>query len=1299
MASTDNGVLRQQIVQARSKFLAMATCYGMGTFNDNFFRQATLMLAVSAGKEEFQQYAIVLFGLPYLLFSAPAGWLADRFSKHHIVIGAKALELAAMLCGAAGICLSSWPLMFGMVFMMGLQSAIFSPSLNGSIPELYPASYVTAANARLKVATTGAILLGIGLAGFALDRQGAPIAGVERGRVTVALLVLGVSALGLLTSFGVPKRAAAAPHKRFPWAGPLSTLAELWRIRNDHLLTTVVGTNAFVWFVGSVELLVINVLGLKQFGLTKTMTGVLCLAQLTGVAAGGLLSSRLAKGRYWYRVLSPAAIGMGASMLWVANVPLMPGWLRLPLLLVLFIAAGTMGGLLLVPCEAFIQVRPAAEVRGAVIAAANFAVFTGIVLSGPIQNSLLAHMAPTTCFAALGGLAMAVGLVLTLRLPPGPGNLLDILTVRLARLLFKLRYRISVTGLEDVAKRGQEGILFLPNHPALIDPPMILSLLWPRFAPRTWADEDQVDRPLIRTFARRLGVMPIPSVSRHGRDSRSRIEMALEECGEMLKDGQCVLLYPSGRAYRSHLENLRGNVAVHRILSQTPDARVVLVRTRGIWGSSFSWASGRMPLVGPALWRGLKGLLVSGLFFAPRRRVTIELHEPDDLPRDADRDTLNDYLERFYNVDAPPNLYVPYSIWEKGGARTLDEPHIGAVAGDVAAVPEGTRGLVLDRLREETGITDIRDHHELARDLNVDSLAKAELVVWLEEEFGFPQGNAETLQTVGDVLLAACGETVVAEPEALKAVPPKWFRSTHAEGLLQAPVGNTVPAAFLNAARRWPGLAIAADQNSGVRTYRDIVTAIYALLPEIQAIPGERLGIMLPASVTAVVAYLTTLFAGKTPVMVNWTGGERNVRHSLDLVGMRHVVTARALVDRLAAQGNRLANLSDRFVLLEEVGGRISTTQKLTAWLKARLNWRKLRTAPISDTAVILFTSGSESLPKAVPLTHANILANLCDVCEVQAALQNDRLIAILPPFHSFGLTVTIVLATCCGVQTVYYPDPTAGGMLARMIEAYKVSLLVGTPTFLNGIVRASTSEQLATLRLAVTGAEKCPERVYAALTKRCPHTTVMEGYGITECSPIAALNDPRAPCRGAIGRPLPSVEHAIVDVETGERVGPNARGMLLLRGPSIFGGYINYDGPSPFMEFDGKSWYRTGDLVVEDDDGVLTFAGRLKRFTKLGGEMISLPAIEAVLADHYPADDEDGPTIAVEATDDEHAEIVLFTTRQIEREAANVQIREAGLSALHNIRRVIRVGEIPVLGTGKTDYRALRDGLSEGRF
>jgi len=347
----------------------------------------------------------------------------------------------------------------------------------------------------------------------------------------------------------------------------------------------------------------------------------------------------------------------------------------------------------------------------------------------------------------------------------------------------------------------------------------------------------------------------------------------------------------------------------------------------------------------------------------------------------------------------------------------------------------------------------------------------------------------------------------------------------------------------------------------------------------------------------------------------------------------------------------------------------------------------------------VLFTSGSESLPKAVPLTHANLLANLRDGLSALEFRGDDRIIGIFPPFHSFGLTCNMLLPLAGGVRTVYHPNPTEGTAIARIVEAYRATVIFGTPTFLRGIVRAATDEQLSSLRVAVTGAEKCPEALYEALARRFPNMTVLEGYGTSECSPVVSVNDYRAPKAGTIGKVLSSLEYAIVDAETGARVGANRQGVLLVRGTSVFHGYLNYRGETPFVEFEGKQWYRTGDMVSEDDRGVLTFRGRLKRFVKIGGEMISLPAVEAVLEPHYVTPNDKGPVIAVEATaDDIRPELVLFTVKDTERETVNRQIREAGLSALYGISRVVRLQEMPVLGTGKTDYRALKAMLAEGR-
>ncbi len=218
---------KTEIKSARSKFIAMAISYCLGVFNDNYFKQAAMLMAVSAGLSHLQGTATILFALPFILFSSWAGWMADRFPKRSVVIWAKALELAAMLIGALGVITANWFCILAMVFLMGLQATIFSPALNGSIPELYPVASIPRANAILKLATTLSILAGIATAGLSLDWSPLRFANINPGSLMVAVVVVLMATIGFLASFGVHSRPAAAKNKPFPWFGPFSSLQDM----------------------------------------------------------------------------------------------------------------------------------------------------------------------------------------------------------------------------------------------------------------------------------------------------------------------------------------------------------------------------------------------------------------------------------------------------------------------------------------------------------------------------------------------------------------------------------------------------------------------------------------------------------------------------------------------------------------------------------------------------------------------------------------------------------------------------------------------------------------------------------------------------------------------------------------------------------------------------------------------------------------------------------------------------------------------------------------------------------------
>jgi long-chain-fatty-acid--[acyl-carrier-protein] ligase len=241
------------------------------------------------------------------------------------------------------------------------------------------------------------------------------------------------------------------------------------------------------------------------------------------------------------------------------------------------------------------------------------------------------------------------------------------------RFILSLRYRIKVVGLKDLAEQDERGILFLPNHPALIDPFILLCYLTSKFKVRPIAGRAQIDKPGIRWLASRVQVRKMPDAHEQGEGPRHEIASMLRQTARALNSGEALVFYPAGRIYRRNQEDLGNNGGVSFLLRSCPNTRVVLVRTTGLWGSSFSRAGGNLPTVARAAKRGFFGMLVSGFLFLPRRQVTIEFSEPTDIPRHISRERINRYLETHYNAVPQFNTYVPYSIWEQGKTRVVPE--------------------------------------------------------------------------------------------------------------------------------------------------------------------------------------------------------------------------------------------------------------------------------------------------------------------------------------------------------------------------------------------------------------------------------------------------------------------------------------------------------------------------------------------------------------------------------------------------------------------------------------------------
>ncbi len=528
------------------------------------------------------------------------------------------------------------------------------------------------------------------------------------------------------------------------------------------------------------------------------------------------------------------------------------------------------------------------------------------------------------------------------------------------------------------------------------------------------------------------------------------------------------------------------------------------------------------------------------------------------------------------------------------------------------------------------------------------------------------------------------------EREPPRPPPQEWFQPAADSGALEA-LGETIPEAFVARALANRQDVAAADDLSGVLTYDRLLVGVLTLARRFKRLPAPHVGLLMPASVSGDMAFFALHLAGKLPVLLNWTTGPANLAQAARLLSLTHVVTSRAFLDRsgVAVEGVQ-------YLFLEELREQMGKWELLRTLLRVRLRpgsirKRVPRVAP-DKPAVVLFTSGSERAPKAVPLTHANILSEMRAGVPVLKLTRQDSILGFLPAFHSFGIAVTTVLPLLGGMRVLHHPDPTDAAGLARKTAAYKPTFLVGTPTFVSYIVERAKPGELASLRLIIVGAEKCPASLYERCAQAAPNAELLEGYGVTECSPVVAVNLPGANRPGTVGPPLPGVEVSAVDVET-EAVLPRAQmGMLWVSGPTVLPGYIGYDGPSPFRERDGKRWYVTGDLAEIGPDDVIKLAGRLKRFLKAGGEMISLPALEEPFVRLHPPSDE-GPRVAVEGVEGEKGRhIILFTTEPLSLAEANNVLLKEGFRGVMRLDEVRRVEKIPVLGTGKTDYKVLRE-------
>ncbi len=530
---------------------------------------------------------------------------------------------------------------------------------------------------------------------------------------------------------------------------------------------------------------------------------------------------------------------------------------------------------------------------------------------------------------------------------------------------------------------------------------------------------------------------------------------------------------------------------------------------------------------------------------------------------------------------------------------------------------------------------------------------------------------------------------------------------------------KTLDRAFVRAARQRPWQFFMADGKTPRVSFGSALTKTVFIAGRLQKVVGEQpmVGLLLPPSVGGALTNYALMLMGRVPVNLNYTSSNEVIASCLSQCGIEVVITSKAFLEKFPAM-----QIPGRTILLEDLLNAPRLAEKVIAltmaWflpvgsLKHALGSSRVKPisgyatqsskraeARMDQLATVIFSSGSTGDPKGVMLSHYNVMSNIGQVSQVFMLGGRDRVLGILPFFHSFGFTAGLWLPAVQGVGVVFHPNPLDAQAIGGLVQKYKVTFMVATPTFLQGYMRRCTPENFGSLQYVLVGAEKLQERAALAFEDKFG-IRPLEGYGCTECSPVVTVNgkDYRAPGfhqvagrRGKIGHPLPAVCVKVVDIETGLPVAPGTQGILLVKGPNVMRGYLGK--PEKTAEVLRDGWYTTGDVATMEEDGFLTITDRLSRFSKIGGEMVPHIRIEERLQELSEVTEQ---VFAVTSVADEKKGERLLVVHTLVDEALQKTIEkfaQCDLPALWKPKanQFLRVDSIPVLGTGKVDLRGVK--------
>lgn len=1277
-------------------FVGLLMTQWLTAINDNVFR----WLAIDIGKEFLPanpSLALTLgsvgFVAPFLILAAPAGFLADRFSKRTVIVLCKFIEIAAMSLGLTAIWYGQFYLLIATVFLMGAQTALFSPSKLGILPEFLTTKQLSAANGWMGLATMTATVIGMFVGGWLKDSTG--YLGREHDFGLTAGTLLGLAVIGTAFSWFIPWTRPSSPESRlttrtlFDWISFRQAYSDIRLLVDRRSLMYVAAGVVFFWTIAGVAQMNIDVLSMESGGALATDRTPLLISLVFGVAVGNVLAGYFSRGKIelglvpigcFIIVFFAVLLGFSPDQFYVDQGPFQ-SWLGtdatgdLLYACVLLFGLGTGAGLYDVPLASYLQHRAPAQSRGAILAATNFLVF-GMMLLAFLGFNLLRWKTTE------GDLARVVEM---------PGNAVVTEQIQARAEQYRQQWEIKVASDTEVL---QQELSQLAGRP---DPAQLQEF-------RELENSLKEKRPATDFLLEGL---------ESNEDRKAAMAMAMHE--ELLARGVNEMQEPRpapeetlgidrtsfAQEYPGY-ERIAAGVYDQALYQPLLTARQVFLLLAAITTIVFS-------ILVKVLGGRVLAFLAGGNTLTQEIRIVGEEHLGEGpvvlLLNDASEANISLVMQSLDRV-------VTRAQWQVEGNET---PALGEIL-------------------LETHTRTFRDARQVIASRLVRALKDGSSVllpVFAGRETRLSQPVPETLPT----LLHQCRQAgfdafpivvqrddesgkITLEIGAALAKPAivgslvHGFEKMGVDVMSNDRVDYELPVEmFLKQCRHRKKQLKVSDSMGQEMTGGELLlrsTILWRLLSRhvLQA-DEQNVGILVPPSAGGVLANTALALGGKTSVNLNYSVSQEIINECIRQAGIKHILTTKKVVDKLGYQ------LDAELVYLDELRDKVTLSDKLMGACLAYVmplpmlkKWFGIEKRKQDDVFTLIFTSGSTGTPKGVMLTNRNIACVINGIQEAVHLNSRDTILGVLPFFHSFGFSVPLWTVLGLDVAGTYHFNPLDPNQIGKLCSKYHATILLATPTFLRTYMKRVSEDDFKTLDVVVAGAEKLPTELCDSFEEKYGVRPV-EGYGATELAPLVSVNQPASRVadgetqrikEGTVGTAIANVSTRVMDLDTGEPVAQGEPGMLWIKGPNVMKGYLGREDLTAEVIDDG--WYNTGDVAFVDDEGFIHITGRLSRFSKIGGEMVPHILVEQHLNDAVSDTPGDLLCAVASVPDARKGEklVVIHLPLPIPVDELRQKLIEQGVPGLFIPagNAFFEVPELPMLGSGKLDLKRLKQMAEE---